>query len=172
MRRRHNFLCEVYYYYRAGKAYYCLCATFFFLLLCFPSGSCIVDVNCRSNQVCERSQCKDPCTLRDACGVNANCQTSGHKKACSCPPSFTGNPEVECVRVPTICVNNLDCPENMACNEGICMIGCGSDNECAVNERCNAGLCTRKLRLHVPPKYERVYIYIHTHYFSKLWIVV
>ena len=37
---------------------------------------------------------------------------------------FIGNPAVECVRIPSTCYANTDCPETMACTEGICMPSC------------------------------------------------
>lgn len=36
--------------------------------------------------------------MRTACGINAECKVRSHIKQCSCPPGFTGNSEVECVR--------------------------------------------------------------------------
>ena len=81
------------------------------------------------------------------CGLNAQCAVTNHNKVCSCPPDFTGkhnnqktlnwiikiyfmilyylgNPAVECVRIPSTCYANTDCPETMACTEGICMPSC------------------------------------------------
>ena len=52
---------------------------------------------------------------------------------------FTGNAEVECVRVPNTCLSNQQCPGGMICPDGICMLGCQSDNDCAGNERCSQG---------------------------------
>ncbi len=88
--------------------------------------------------------CRDPCSDPHACGINAICTMTGHKKQCGCPPSFTGNPAVECVRIPTTCVSDAACPTTMGCHEGICMLQCTSDKQCATNERCNKGQCMRK----------------------------
>lgn len=105
---------------------------------------CLVDTNCRQDYICHRSQCKDPCSLPNACGVNAQCQSRNHKKICSCPQFFTGNAEVECVRIPSTCGSDLDCPDSMRCHEGICMLICSSNNDCADNERCHGGQCMCK----------------------------
>ena len=53
---------------------------------------------------------------------------------------FTGNAEVECVRVPNTCLSNQQCPGGMICPDGICMLACRSDNDCAGNERCSQGM--------------------------------
>ena len=98
---------------------------------------CLIDANCKQTEICHRSLCKNPCNLPDACGINADCSIQGHRKTCSCPPLFTGNADVECVRVPSTCASSSDCPRGMSCNEGICQWQCGSDSECADNERCH-----------------------------------
>ena len=38
--------------------------------------------------------------------------------------SLLGNPNVECVRIPSTCYATTDCPDSMACTEGICMPQC------------------------------------------------
>lgn len=50
------------------------------------------------SDVCLNGQCLYPCDVREACGINAECKVKSHIKQCSCPPGFTGNSEVECVR--------------------------------------------------------------------------
>ena len=113
----------------------------------FFSVACLSDRNCKSGERCESGQCKSWCSQRNACGVNALCDASNHKKKCSCPPDFTGNPEVECVRVPSTCVADSTCPGGMRCHEGICMLKCTGDNRCAHNERCHGGKCMRKFTI-------------------------
>ncbi len=100
-----------------------------------------------SNEVCFSGSCRNPCEDRNACGLNALCQSANHVKTCSCPPTFTGNPEVECVRIPNTCVNDAGCSKGMRCNDGICMLGCKNDDNCATNERCQAGMCMLTCRL-------------------------
>ena len=96
------------------------------------------------NEVCDKGQCRDPCSKEGTCGLNAFCNVVRHKKQCVCPADFTGNPEVECVRIPSTCYSSSDCPQPMQCADGICMPPCNTDENCAINERCLQGLCMRK----------------------------
>lgn len=68
--------------------------------MCFEihAASCQSDEECNLSDVCLNGQCLDPCNVRAACGINAECDVRSHIKQCSCPPGFTGNSEVECVR--------------------------------------------------------------------------
>ena len=102
------------------------------------------DRNCQVNEVCDKGQCRDPCSIEGTCGLNAFCNVIRHKKQCVCPADFTGNPEVECVRIPSTCYSSSDCPQPMQCADGICMPPCNTDENCAINERCLQGLCMRK----------------------------
>ena len=108
---------------------------------------CLADINCKSSEVCINGQCKAPCEARNPCGLNAKCHTVKHKKQCICPPSFTGNGEVECVRIPNTCISDQSCPKQMNCVDGICMLKCLSDTNCAPNERCQNGQCMLTCRL-------------------------
>lgn len=67
-------------------------------LLFFRLGLCLVDEECGSNEKCFNGQCLNPCQMEKACGLNAVCRTDNHVVQCSCPQSFTGNQDVECVR--------------------------------------------------------------------------
>ena len=109
-----------------------------------PTGTCTKDRNCQVNEVCDKGQCRDPCSIEGTCGLNAFCNVIRHKKQCVCPADFTGNPEVECVRIPSTCYSSSDCPQPMQCADGICMPPCNTDENCAINERCLQGLCMRK----------------------------
>ena len=64
--------------------------------ICRPS--CQSDEECSLTEKCLQGQCNNPCEQRSACGMNADCRVFSHVKQCSCPPGFTGNQEVECVR--------------------------------------------------------------------------
>ena len=108
------------------------------------SGSCTTDRNCQAAEVCENGQCRDLCSAKGACGLNALCSAERHRKQCVCPQDFTGNPEVECVRIPSTCYSSLDCPNPLQCSDGICQPPCSSDENCALNERCLQGLCMCK----------------------------
>lgn len=61
-------------------------------------GICLVDEECGSNEKCFNGQCVNPCLMEKACGLNAYCRIDNHVVQCSCPQSFTGNQDVECVR--------------------------------------------------------------------------
>lgn len=60
--------------------------------------SCQSDEECGLTEKCLQGQCNNPCDQRSACGMNAECRVFSHNKQCSCPPEFTGNQDVECVR--------------------------------------------------------------------------
>lgn len=57
-----------------------------------------MDEECESSEKCISGQCTDPCVMKSPCGLNAQCLTETHIVQCSCPVSFTGNQDVECVR--------------------------------------------------------------------------
>lgn len=97
--------------------------------------------------MCVNGQCQSPCEERNPCGLNAECLTEGHRKLCTCPPSFTGNAEVECVRVPNTCISDSGCPSEMSCMDGICLLQCKADKNCAPNERCLGGRCMLTCRV-------------------------
>lgn len=59
---------------------------------------CLLDEECESNEKCNSGQCINPCKAEKVCGLNAMCRTDNHITQCSCPYSFTGNQDVECVR--------------------------------------------------------------------------
>lgn len=61
-------------------------------------GLCLIDEECGSNEKCNSGQCVDPCQIAKSCGLNALCRTENHIVQCSCPYSFTGNQDIECVR--------------------------------------------------------------------------
>lgn len=92
---------------------------------------CTLDTDCPSMQACITGQCKDPCSLRGACGERALCQTVDHKAMCSCPQCYIGRPEVACRPDPACvtptrppldpnlghgCHHDGDCNERLACD--------------------------------------------------------
>lgn len=100
--------------------------------------------------------------------MNAECKAVNHFKQCSCPPGFTGNEEVECVRsmyyfnelfsqicvimffshlAPVSCTSNNDCTSGLLCQDKICVPRCSVDNECAYNEKCLKGTCVLTCRV-------------------------
>jgi hypothetical protein len=66
--------------------------------MCLILASCQSDEECSLAEKCLQGQCNNPCDEQSACGMNAECRVISHNKQCSCPPGFTGNHDVECVR--------------------------------------------------------------------------
>jgi hypothetical protein len=67
-------------------------------IVCYILASCQSDEECSLTEKCLQGQCNNPCDQHSACGMNAECRVFSHNKQCSCPPGFTGNQDVECVR--------------------------------------------------------------------------
>lgn len=59
---------------------------------------CTLTTECSGEEICQNGQCLNPCDQPQACGMNAKCSIRSRVKQCSCPPGFTGTPDVECVR--------------------------------------------------------------------------
>lgn len=57
-----------------------------------------MDEECNLSEKCIQGQCFNPCDQNSPCGLNAECACYNHIVHCSCPPGFTGNQEIECVR--------------------------------------------------------------------------
>lgn len=112
---------------------------------CFAG--CRRDPDCPLDMSCLAQQCQNPCSFRGACGLNAYCLPFGHQARCTCPPNFTGNPEVECLELPS-CSKNSECPIGYVCQSGKCLAvsGCVSDNECRPTEICESGRCSEGCR--------------------------
>ena len=62
---------------------------------CLPG--CRRNKDCKEEENCQDGSCVDLCNSPNACGTNALCKSTKHKKGCSCPPNLLGNPEVECL---------------------------------------------------------------------------
>ena len=113
--------------------------------------------DCPATQACLNGQCKDPCTLRGACGDRALCQTVQHEVVCSCPQCYVGRPKLACRPDPacddkkgpiegpnnktiTACQANNDCSDNLACDLSSeqCYDPClsGEKTECEPNKMC------------------------------------
>lgn len=127
------------------SSYQCPSNTYCYERVCRPS--CQTDEECNLSDSCISGQCLDPCNLRAACGINADCQVTMHTKRCSCPAGFTGNSEVECVRLPVSCASSHDCSTGNTCRDNICLPVCSSDNYCAFNEKCVKENCMLTCRL-------------------------
>ena len=83
---------------------------------------CIVDPDCRTDQICHNNQCIDPCLVANPCAVNAICQARNHQADCRCPPGLVGDPFVRCERVE--CNVNPDCPDDKGCVANKCVDPC------------------------------------------------
>ena len=69
---------------------------------------CVVNSDCAQNKACSNQKCIDPC--KGTCGLTAKCQVVNHSPICSCPPSYTGDPFVQCQPTPRkkyIYINNF-----------------------------------------------------------------
>lgn len=58
----------------------------------------MLDAECALDEICQGGQCLNPCDQPHTCGLNAQCLVTNHVKQCVCSPSFTGDPQKECVR--------------------------------------------------------------------------
>jgi hypothetical protein len=69
----------------------------FFLSTVQQKPQCTLDSDCSDSDKCVRSHCVKACQV-DMCGVNAVCNSYGHRALCSCPPGYEGNPHIECTK--------------------------------------------------------------------------
>lgn len=58
---------------------------------------CVVSSDCPQDKACMNQKCTDPCS--GTCGTNARCQVVNHNPICSCPPGFTGDPFLRCLKI-------------------------------------------------------------------------
>ena len=115
---------------------------------------CQSDNQCTIDKSCIRGQCKDPCSLRGACGSKALCEVLNHRPRCTCPECHTGSPFVRCKlnrncksktepdTEPVQCESNAQCSSDTYCEglKGMCISPCGATSVCATNEKCVANL--------------------------------
>lgn len=59
---------------------------------------CVINPDCPTSKACLRNKCIDPCP--GSCGANAECRVISHAVICTCAPSYTGNPFVQCLPQP------------------------------------------------------------------------
>ncbi len=57
---------------------------------CQNNGDCTID------KACIAGVCRDPCSMRAACGDNALCSVILHQPRCKCPACFVGRAHVKC----------------------------------------------------------------------------
>uniref|UniRef100_A0A8D8TXE6 Neurogenic locus notch homolog protein 1 n=1 Tax=Cacopsylla melanoneura TaxID=428564 RepID=A0A8D8TXE6_9HEMI len=100
---------------------------------------CVINPDCPRDRACVNQRCRDTCP--GSCGLNAICTMINHGPVCSCPPSWVGDPRVQCL-VPQQdppkpeCVTNSDCPNDKACINSWCKSPC-ADGVCAPNAQCS-----------------------------------
>ena len=68
---------------------------------------CLIDPDCRDDQICHEFSCIDPCLVDNPCAVNAICSARAHTAQCRCPEGLNGDPYVLCRR--DECRVNRDC---------------------------------------------------------------
>ncbi|XP_065203541.1 neurogenic locus notch homolog protein 2-like [Planococcus citri] len=97
---------------------------------------CMVSSECPQDEACIRQSCVDPCL--GTCSPDARCQVINHNPICSCPPDYTGDPSVRCIKLlPIECEADSDCNDLERCDEGSCIEVC-SIYLCGQNAICNA----------------------------------
>lgn len=98
---------------------------------------CVNDHECPFNLACVNERCGDPCN----CGLGAICNVNNHRAACSCPPSYTGDPNSECKiviqEIPVQCKMDADCASKLACFGGVCKNPCVETKPCGRNAECS-----------------------------------
>lgn len=112
-------------------------------------GMCILGCrsnrNCPSEQACINNKCQDPCQKEGSCGPNAICSCQDHRTICKCPAGFDGNPTPQqgCIRIPSLCLHNAECPMKHVCKQDQCVFSCQNNSACAVGERCSSQVCVK-----------------------------
>lgn len=71
----------------------------------------------------------NPC-VPSPCGPNSQCRLIGSQPACSCLPNFVGRPP----NCRPECINDSECPNNLACKNEKCRDPC--PGACGVNAQC------------------------------------
>ncbi|KAK7075251.1 hypothetical protein SK128_022665 [Halocaridina rubra] len=108
---------------------------------CTSSYDCADDKACdRLNRVCI------PVCETSTCGAQAECKAANHAAMCVCPPTFTGNPYLQCFQVqepPVVvttvapeCRQDPDCPSQEACINSLCRNPCTESSPCFPSQEC------------------------------------
>ena len=79
---------------------------------------CVRNFDCSKAKSCQDGSCVDLCLFPHACGINAQCKSTRHRKQCTCPPNYVGNPSIECIPDKNECLGN-PCGENAICQVNI-----------------------------------------------------
>lgn len=118
------------------------------------AAECNNDLDCSDQKACINFQCVNPCSLKGACGENAQCKTVQHRPRCSCPECYLGSAQTGCYPDPkcsqtqprpagqAVCFTDSDCDNKLACelNTGKCVnpcerqgVKCKDDKKCQVH---------------------------------------
>jgi hypothetical protein len=85
--------------------------------------------------------CLDLCSIPAACGTNAECAVTNHRKQCTCPSPLVGDPILGCKQSFLPCLTDLECTPGQTCYGRSCYSTCRSDSNCLNDERCSGGIC-------------------------------
>lgn len=85
---------------------------------------CTSNEQCLQSASCINQRCRGVCN--GVCGVGAKCKPIKHNPICTCPPKYTGDPFVRCVR---IIEEPLREPTGNPCQQNNI---CGPNSECKV----------------------------------------
>ncbi|KAG7155061.1 Neurogenic locus Notch protein-like 4, partial [Homarus americanus] len=99
---------------------------------CSPLPTCGYNSDCPADKACIERVCGDPCGAAP-CPQGSLCRVEDHRPICLCPPGYTGNPEVGCVR--SGCESDSECPRNRVCRKGTCVDPC---QDCGQGALCQA----------------------------------
>lgn len=95
---------------------------------------CSSNDECSGQNVCKNRQCIPACQA-DSCGTRAECSGINHRAVCDCPPGFSGDPKLSCVRLE--CRSDSECPLDKACINNKCENPCEKTAVCDIKEVCN-----------------------------------
>ncbi|KAG8232834.1 hypothetical protein J437_LFUL013160, partial [Ladona fulva] len=106
---------------------------------CIPL-ECEESEDCDETLACVSSRCINPCSLPNACGLNAQCIPERHAGICQCGPGTTGDPRLGCVPV-QYCAGDGQCPAGTRCTDGVCSLECNSARDCIGDQLCIQDVC-------------------------------
>ncbi len=110
-------------------------------------GGCASNDDCTIDKACVNGQCRDPCSMRAACGENALCTVIHHRPSCKCPECFIGRahvrcrPREECLKPPPRpreeeCNSDNDCAPTLACRDHQCADPCANHRCESPHQKC------------------------------------
>ncbi|CAH0390731.1 unnamed protein product [Bemisia tabaci] len=107
------------------------------------SQKCSLNSDCPSNLTCIDGFCKNPCLYIDNknilnCTNHKKCHVQNHKPVCICETGYAVNEYGDLICSPNKveCLNNDDCPSNLACYKSKCSDPC-EHTLCSANKTCS-----------------------------------